>query len=352
MHTADTTYSAYLQARFSLANAALVPDASATEKSIEQLQADQKALDEAWDTYLTTDPASTPEQQQAYTSALASWRAVVDQLVPLARANDLEGFVALREEKAAPRPPRSRTPSPPSSPPRPAPPAPSPDQARAAYQSALALLVGTAVLAVALAVVIAVVVSRSVTGPLAKVVDVMGAMAQGHLDRRVGIASKDEVGQLAIAADSSLDALSAALRDIRTEADGMASSSTTLSSVSTQLSTQAEDAAAQTQVVSAASEQVSASISTVAAAGEEMTAAIGQIATATADASSMATTAVGAAERAGDIITRLGSSSREIGDVVALITSIAEQTNLLALKRDHRGRARGRAGQGLRGGGR
>ncbi len=347
VHGADTTYSAYLQARFSLANSALVPDASETEKSLQQLQADQEALDEAWSEYLATSPASTPEQQQAFTSALASWRTVVEQLIPLARDNDLAGFVALRAEKAAPEAAKIQ------------------DAissivttettaadaiaagARTSYHSAMALLIGCVVVALALAAGIAVVVARSVTGPLAKVVEVMGAMAQGNLDRRVGLTSKDEVGQLAVAADTSLDALSAAMRDIRTEADGMASSSTSLSSVSTQLSTQAEDAAAQTQVVSAASEQVSASISTVAAAGEEMTAAIGQIATATADASSMATTAVGAAERAGDIITRLGSSSREIGDVVALITSIAEQTNLLALNATIEAARAGELGKGF-----
>jgi len=345
--TADRTAIALLQVRFDATNLALLTDPAAVQEMATTVQDDLAALDEQWTEYLASDPASTQAQQEAYTGAITSYKAALDEMIPLAVDNRIEEFLELRTEEASPAAKAAFSAIDEITTTELAAANQMAADGESSYRSAVALLVGCVVVALALAVGIAVVVSRSVTGPLAKVVDVMGAMAAGHLDRRVGLATKDEVGQLAVAADTSLQALSAAMRDIRSEADGMASSSTTLSSVSTQLSTQAEDAAAQTQVVSAASEQVSASISTVAAAGEEMTAAIGQIATATADASSMATTAVGAAERAGDIITRLGSSSREIGDVVALITSIAEQTNLLALNATIEAARAGELGKGF-----
>ncbi|TNM59621.1 methyl-accepting chemotaxis protein [Streptomyces sp. NP160] len=345
--TSDKTMTAFVTARFDLANAALAPDAAGTEAALDKLDADQKALDEQWAEYLASDPASTPAQQEAFTSALADWRTAAQQLIPLARDNDLAGFVDLRAKAANPAAQAAG--------------AALADitqtegeaadkiaaDGAAAYRSAVALLVSCSVLAVALAVGIALVVSRSVTRPLSKVVDVMAGVAQGRLDRRVGLDTTDEVGQLAASTDASLDALSTAMREITAEARSLASSSASLSSVSTQMASGAEEAATQTQVVSAASEQVTASISTVAAAGEEMTAAIAQIASATTDASQMATSAVTAAGSAGGAIERLGVSSREIGDVVKLITSIAEQTNLLALNATIEAARAGELGKGF-----
>ncbi|TXR51612.1 methyl-accepting chemotaxis protein [Quadrisphaera setariae] len=344
---ADKTQSSFTQARLDLANAALTPDAAGTEKALAELDAEQAKLDERWKAYLASQPSTTQAQQDAFTTDLATWRAAVQQLVPLAKANDLAAFVALRDSDATP-PARSA--------------AKALDEittvekaaavgvadtAKAAYHAAVALLVGCSVLAVALAAGIAVVVSRSVTRPLGKVVEVMAGVATGRLDVRVGLDRKDEVGQLATSTDTSLDALASAMRDITGEAAALATTSTSLASVSAQMASGAQEAAAQSQVVAAASEEVSVSISTVAAAGEEMTAAIAQIASATSEASAMASNAVAAASSAGSAIERLGTSSQEIGDVVKLITSIAEQTNLLALNATIEAARAGEMGKGF-----
>jgi methyl-accepting chemotaxis protein len=347
LDAAHTTASAFAQVRLDLANTGLAPDRGAAEQASRALQDDRDALQERWQDYLATRPAASTAQQAAFTSALASYEDSLPALLDLSASGDLAGFAALRAETANPAAKavvaalqdvisaESRAAEATAA------------AGRASYRSALALLAGCSLLAAGLAVAIALAVARSVTRPLARVAAVMAGVAQGRLDQRVGLTSKDELGQLAASTDASLASLAGAMREIRDEAASLASSSASLSGVSAQMASGAEEAASQTQVVSAASEQVTASISTVAAAGEEMTAAIAQIASATADASQMATSAVTAAGAAGGAIDRLGASSREIGEVVKLITSIAEQTNLLALNATIEAARAGELGKGF-----
>ncbi|WP_218974487.1 methyl-accepting chemotaxis protein [Streptomyces sp. NP160] len=344
---AGGTISGFRLVRLDLLAIAVAPDEATTADAMRDYQAADTDLDRQWKEYLDSDPASSAQQREAFTTGLAAFRQAAQELMPAAQASDLATFMQLRQEALVPA-------------------AKAAEEAlvtikevenaaadrmasdgAAAYRSAVTVLVSCAVVALLLATGIAVVVARSVTGPLAKVVDVMAGMAAGRLDRRVGLTSQDELGQLGASTDASIDALAGAMREIRDEATALASSSATLSTVSTQLSASAEESAAQTQLVSAATEQVSASISTVAAAGEEMTAAITQIASATSDASQMATSAVTAAGSAGGAIERLGISSREIGDVVKLITSIAEQTNQLALNATIEAARAGELGKGF-----
>ncbi|TNM60179.1 methyl-accepting chemotaxis protein [Streptomyces sp. NP160] len=221
------------------------------------------------------------------------------------------------------------------------------DRARGVVDGFLTVMLIALAVSTAVAVVIGVRTTRSVVRPLSRVVSVMDEVARGRLDQRVGLDTRDEVGALAASTDASLDALSAAMREITAEARSLASSAASLSSVSAQMASGAQESAAQTRVVSGAVQEVTASISTVAAAGEEMTAAIGQIASATSEASRMASSAVDAAGSAGGAIERLGVSSREIGDVVKLITSIAEQTNLLALNATIEAARAGELGKGF-----
>ncbi|MEH3076202.1 MAG: methyl-accepting chemotaxis protein [Quadrisphaera sp.] len=345
--TSDRTALSLMTLRFATANLALVTDPEGIQAAVQTVQHDQAALDQAWQAYLDTSPSSSSAQRQAYTAAAEHYSAALAKMAPLAQANKTDEFLEVRKAEATPaaqaafaaideitstelRSAAAMT-----------------QAGHEAYRTAVAVLVTCSVLAIILAVTIALVVSRSVTRPLAKVVDVMAGVAQGRLDRRVGLTTKDETGQLAASTDASLSSLSAAMQEITTEARALAAASASLSSVSAQMATGAEEAAVQTQVVSAASEEVTVSISTVAAAGEEMTAAIAQIATATADASAMASSAVTAARSAGGAIERLGTSSQEIGDVVKLITSIAEQTNLLALNATIEAARAGEMGKGF-----
>ncbi|MFD0481529.1 methyl-accepting chemotaxis protein [Kineococcus sp. GCM10028916] len=346
VQTISATKIAFLNLRMDLANTALSQPGD-VEKAVEKITADDAKYDTAWQAYLATSPSTSEGDHAQVEDLIATYRTNRAQVLPFAKAGDLVGFVKARTELTVP-----------------------PSDALNAqldamtvteqgsaktlaadgastYHAAVTLLLVIGAVAVVVAAVIAVLVSRSIAGPLARTLTVVQGLATGRLDQRVNVTTKDEVGQLATALDTTMDNLTTTMLRIADNAATLAGSSEELTSVATQLSSGAEESAAQTQVVSAATEEISANIGTVAAAAEQMTSAIREIATSTAEASSVSADAVSSASQASEILERLSASSREIGDVVKLITSIAEQTNLLALNATIEAARAGEMGKGF-----
>ena len=197
--------------------------------------------------------------------------------------------------------------------------------------AARALMITMGVVALAVAGGLAVIITRSLTLPLHRSVEVLEAVASGDLRPRVKSPSHDEVGQMGAAMNNTLDRIGQTLDGISDGSNSLSASSEELSAVSQQLSAAAEETAAQAASVSAAAEQVSHNVQSVAAGAEELGTSIREIAKNTSDAARVATEAVTVAESTNDTVTKLGASSAEIGEVVRVITAIAEQTNLLAL---------------------
>jgi methyl-accepting chemotaxis protein len=203
------------------------------------------------------------------------------------------------------------------------------------------------VIGVLVAIGAALFVVRGITRPLRQVSDVLEAVANGDLTKRVEVRSKDEVGVMAASLNKASDSMGQTVRAITGGVESLESSAQELSSVAGQVAASAEETSAQAGVVAAAAEQVSRSVETVATGSEEMGASIREIAENANEAASVASQAVTVADATNTTVAKLGESSIEIGNVVKTITSIAEQTNLLALNATIEAARAGDAGKGF-----
>ncbi len=179
------------------------------------------------------------------------------------------------------------------------------------------------------------------------ILDVVSAAGKGDLTKEIPVRGEDPIGQMGEGLTAFLNDLRRSMALITDNASALAGASEELSSVSTQMSANAEETSAQANVVSAASEQVSRNVETVATGVDELNAAIREIARNASDAAKVSQTAVNVANTTNATIAKLGESSAEIGKVVKVITSIAEQTNLLALNATIEAARAGEAGKGF-----
>jgi methyl-accepting chemotaxis protein len=334
--------------RFHLTNLLVAATAEAkaeTQRTLTQLDAD---LDQQWAAYEATDLAGRETQVQAFKNNLATYRKVRDQeLLPLARSGDTTRFLAVQATKAeTPIDAISQSLA-----------ALSAFEASAAEQSladskaaagrARTLIIALIAAAVALSLLVVVVVSRSIAGPLKRTVQVLGRLAEGHLDQQLDVRSRDEIGRMNASLNTALERLAGSMKDIGLNVNTLASSSEELAAVAKSVNESAERSSGQAQAASSAAEQISVNITTIAAGSEEIGASITEIARSTSNAAEVAASAVTSTAEAGRIINQLGASSAEIDHVVKLITSIAEQTNLLALNATIEAARAGDAGKGF-----
>jgi methyl-accepting chemotaxis protein len=202
-------------------------------------------------------------------------------------------------------------------------------------------------IALALGVAASVFLAHSIKKPVSTMVLALDRVSNGDLASRANLDTKDELGAMAKAVNNTLDSLQQAFVSIGENAHTIAAASEELSAASRQMTGDADDTSARSEVVSAAAEQVSVNVSTVASASEEMTATIREIAANAANAATVADKALSQAANTEKTVGSLKSRGDEIGSIVNLITAIAEQTNLLALNATIEAARAGDAGKGF-----
>ncbi|MTJ82881.1 MAG: HAMP domain-containing protein [Telmatospirillum sp.] len=247
---------------------------------------------------------------------------------------------------------------------------------RDTFSATTALNIAATLIGIALSLALAAVIVRSITRPVAAMVEAMGRLAANDTGVEIpGRDRADEVGDMSKAVEVfKLNAIERirleaeekaeqARREARQKRiDGLTRSfDTAVSSLlesltrasadmgrtAADMTTNAEETRRQSATVSAATEEASTNVNTIAAASQEMLSSIQEIGRQVNRSANISSEAASEASATNRIMEGLSGSAARIGEVVTLISDIASQTNLLALNATIEAARAGDAGKGF-----
>jgi methyl-accepting chemotaxis protein len=204
-------------------------------------------------------------------------------------------------------------------------------------QMLILLLAGAACL---LSLGVAVLSTRSITGPLARVVEIARRVADGDLTSEIAVGSRDEAGQMMEALRHMNDSLIRIVGEVRTSTESMAGVTGEIASGNLDLSSRTEAQAS--------------SLAHTSRSMRELTGTVQQNADNARQANALAAQASEVAARGGAVVSHviatmgsITSSSKKIVDIIGVIDGIAFQTNILALNAAVEAARAGEQGRGF-----
>ncbi|WP_316154790.1 methyl-accepting chemotaxis protein [Cupriavidus sp. BIC8F] len=208
------------------------------------------------------------------------------------------------------------------------------------YERQRNLLILISLVSAAIAVVGGLLVTRAITRPIQRAVEVAGTVASGDLGARIEVDRHDETGRLLAALRDMNERLTATVTQVRAGSGNIAVSTSEIARGNADLSSRTEEQAA--------------SLEETAASMEELTETVRLNTDNARQASELARSAADVAQRGSATVQRvvgtmqdISASSSKIAEITGIIEGIAFQTNILALNAAVEAARAGEQGRGF-----
>ena len=199
-------------------------------------------------------------------------------------------------------------------------------------------LLGTVILAIAFAFGVAMQLAKSIRNPVRQLIDVLHAVTQGDMTRRVGYRNQNEFGRLGTQVNTLVEQMGDVLKKLSLASSQLNQAAhdnrTTAERSSRELNLQRQETAS----VAAAMTEMEASVREVAQAANQTLDQVMAVEKASEAGRSIMATNISTTHQLANKLTETGkvigdvnNMSSNIGNILDVIRSIAEQTNLLAL---------------------
>ena len=204
---------------------------------------------------------------------------------------------------------------------------------------------------------------RSVITPLRQLITMLSDIVNGNgdLTKRLNVASKDELGEMASLFNRFIEQQQAIFSQLSRTTTSLHSAAGALQSIADSFSEQSKDITTQSSVatqstietvsgfnnISDATNQMSQSVNTIASAIEEISASLTEVSRNCQHELTIAAEAHKQAEINNKVMHKLKNSIKEIDNILDSINDIADQTNMLALNATIEAASAGDAGKGF-----